>query len=105
MGLHRRFVEIFERVLDLTHELVGHGAIDDSMVEPEGDVPAGLDTNRVGPIGQCNDLGTLLDSPNTEDGDSRLRDDGRTPLAPENTRVGNGEGDSIDLGRHRDSGR
>jgi hypothetical protein len=83
--------------LEVAHELVGDGAIDDAMVEAEGEVAGELDAEGVSAIGQSDDLDSLFDGADAEDGNGGLGDDGGAPLAAEDAGVGDGEGEAADF--------
>src|SRR2546430_2691418 len=63
----------FERTFDVRHELIGHGAVDDAVIEPEREHARHPRHDGV-PV----DDGTLFDRADTEDRHLRLIDD-RSP--------------------------
>src|ERR1700694_1376729 len=77
---------VFQNVLDLGHELIGQGAIDQTVVETEREVADGA--NRDGIVDHYR---SLIDSPDTHDGGLRLVDHGRSDQAAETAKIGDGK--------------
>src|SRR6266850_3945095 len=72
-------------------ELVGDGAVDDTMIERDGKISTGADRDRILSICAGQNLGPLLDRPDAEDRHLRLIDDRRAHQRPEHSRVRDGE--------------
>ena len=91
---------VLERRLHDVHERVALGAIDDPVVEREGDVAHRLDRERVGAVGHLDDLRPFLDRADAHDRDLRLVDDGRREERAEGAVVRHRERAARDLVRH-----
>src|ERR1017187_731394 len=80
------FGPAFQHLLDLRHELIGEGAIDQAMVEGEREMADAADGDGV-----VDHHGSLVDRADAHDGDLRLVDHRRAHQTAEAAEVGDGE--------------
>jgi 5-(carboxyamino)imidazole ribonucleotide synthase len=91
--------QVFEIVLEVGHELAGIGAVDDAVVEAEGEALDAADGDGVLAVLIGEDDGFFVQAADAEDGRLRLGDDGRAELLAEDAGVGEGEGAAGDIVR------
>src|SRR5208283_3464087 len=91
------FAPGFEIFLDLGHELVGYGAVDETMVVAERQVNDGADGDGVVAVFVGDDERHFRDAAYAHDGGVGLVDDGQTEDGAELAGVGDGEGGTFDV--------
>src|ERR1700682_1928215 len=74
-----------------TQELIGDGAVDDTMIERDRKISTSADRDCVLSIGAGQHLWPLLDRSDAEDRDLRLIDDRRSHQRPEHPWIRDGE--------------
>src|SRR6266850_8409783 len=86
-SLQKRLAPVFQGFFNLVQELMGDGAIDHTVVVAECYVTHGADGDGV-----VDDHGALFDGAEAENADVWLADDREAEEAPEDARIGDGEG-------------
>src|SRR5215471_14338328 len=97
ISLDNVLVKFFQVVTHCNHELVGFSAIDDAMIVAQDQTNDMADSNRVVAMLIRYDYRLLEDPTHPQDGDLRLKNDWRAELWPENSRIGNGDGATLDF--------
>src|SRR5208337_2094178 len=84
--LQHSLVPIFERLLNVAQELLGHSSIDDPVIVREGEVGHRSDSDSIVAHHRA-----FFDSAHTQDGHLRLVDDWQAEKTSETPRIGNSE--------------
>src|SRR5580700_7094910 len=96
-GLTDLFAPRFQILLYQRHELVGYGAVDETVVVAEREVNDGADSNGIVAFFVCDHQRLLGDAAYTHDGGVWLIDDGQAEDGAELAGVGDGESGAFDV--------
>src|ERR1700687_208007 len=94
------FIPVFKSFLYDNHELVGQGAVDNTMVVAQREVNDGTDGNGICAIFVGDHHGLFGDTADAHDGHVRLVDDGQAEDGAKLSGIGDGEGCTFDVRRH-----